>query len=332
MFKFLNSIFSNDATSDNYPETIVHAAIEHAVDSTDPWIRAVFSYERKLRPAVIRAIDYVVTLVDTMATPIVVEPGSYESNALLRTFFFSKDDMLRVLANDRNLMSFLKGQADAPPLVFALLVMAKQEKVIIGAELSGDIVLHDIPQTVVSFEAHRLLDPSVSEVEARHHAKRRLFNHLLGLALRRIVTVKTERGKLERYRSILQSKLDLLQRAGWGFNETTGDEHLDVTGIEVLISRLEAQLQELGGDDRMLEVYLDIVADVLSQPEQHLWARKESLVINRMGVKRSKDDGNTPEVTLDMFANDEGRSMVVTLTALAGDVIWPERAEPFRCR
>jgi hypothetical protein len=65
---------------------------------------------------------------------------------------------------------------------------------------------------------------------------------------------------------------------------------------------------------------LNIVANVLSSPAEHLWARKETLIVDRMGIKRSKADSDLPEITIDLISNDEGRSLVVSLVALSGDV------------
>lgn len=318
--RLFQSIFGSETTPGNYPESLVKAAIERAVDGTDPWIRAVSGYKKKLRPAVVQAIDYVVALVDGMASPIVVEPGIYGSDTRLHTFFISNTDMQKILASDRNLANFQRVQAAALPRVFALLAMEKKEKIILGAELSGDIVLRDVPQIAVSFEAHRLIDPAATEAETRRQVKRRAYDHLLKLALRRITIMKTERDNLERYRALLQSKHDLLEREGWGFDKSSAAEHLDVVGVEDLLGRIETQMLDLGGDDHMLEVYLGIVADVLSRPDEHLWARKETLIVDRMGIKRSKADGDIPVVTLDMISNDEGRSLVVSLVVLSSNV------------
>lgn len=83
------SILDSDATAGVYPESLVNAAIERAVDGTDPWIRSVTGYEKKLRPAVVQAIDHVTVLVDGMAPSIVVEPASFCSVPLLHTLFIS---------------------------------------------------------------------------------------------------------------------------------------------------------------------------------------------------------------------------------------------------
>jgi len=318
MLRFIESIFGKSSLAGNYPESLVKAAIERAVDGTDPWIRAVSGYKKRLRPAVVRAIDHVISLVDGLEAPIDVDSSNYGCDPRLRTFFISNADMQNIFDRDRNLKVLLRGHNGDSPRVIALLVMEKQEKIILGAELAGDIVLRDVPLISVSFEAHRLIEPSISETETRRQLKRRAYDHLLSLALKRIAIVKSERGKLERYRVLLQSKLSLLQRGGWGFYENDVEEHLDVDKVEDLLGKIETQLLEIGGDDRMLDVYLDIVTDVLSRPEKHLWFRNETLNLDRMGIKRNEVFKDAEKVSLGVMCNDEGRNLVVSLVSLSG--------------
>lgn len=319
MLKFFQSLFGSDATTGRYPESLVKAAIERAVDGTDPWIRAVSGYRKKLRPAVVRAIDYVVALVDGLAPAISMDAGSYGSDPRLRTYFISGADMRKILAVDRNLLEFVRDRGAPLSRVNALLIMEKQEKLAFGAELSGDMVLRDVPQVVVSFESHRLFDPAENIEKTRLLLKRRAFDHLLRLALARITIVKTERDKLERYRTLLQSKLNLLQRVGWGFDRIDSGEQLDIADLEALLGRIDTQLMELGGDDSMLEVYLDIVIDVLGKPDKNLWSRQEALSIDHMGIKRSEGAADASQVVLDLACDSEGRSLVVSLVDISGE-------------
>jgi len=318
MFQFLHSLFSSATRTEGFSEALVASAIERAVEGTDPWIRAVSGYKKKLRPAVLRAIDHVGALVDGISPPIGLEPASYASDPRLRNFFISTADMCKVLDRDHNLAEFRREQGgENLSRINALLTMEKQEKAILGAALSGNIIQRDVPQISVSFEDHRLLDPSESEKKTRRNLKRRAFDHLLSLALNRIAIVKTERGSLERYRTIIESRLNLQQRGGCGSN-ALGAAPLEVAGMQEQLDRIDRQLLNLGRDDRMLEVYLDIVSDVLSRPEEHLWSEKETLIVDRMGIKRSKAAGDASAVTLDVVHNVEGRSLVVSLVTLTG--------------
>ena len=79
MLKLLQSIFGG-VTEGNYPKSLVTAAIERAVDGTDPCLRAISGYKKKLRPAVLRSIDHVVSLVDRLPVPIVLCPAQTAPN------------------------------------------------------------------------------------------------------------------------------------------------------------------------------------------------------------------------------------------------------------
>lgn len=318
MLRLLQSIFGSE-TKGNYPESLVKEAIERAVDGTDPWLRAVSGYKKKLRPAVIRAIDHVVALVDGLSPPMPMCLGNYTNDSRLKSFFISAAHMKKVLAGDRALAEFMEGPGGAALRIIALMAMEKQERMIFGAALSGDIVVKDVPQMTVSFDGHRFIDPSGDEGETRRHLKRRAYDHLLSLALKRLSTVKWEREDLERRRTLLQAKLNLLEREGWGFDPADSIGKPSVADVEKGVVDIEAQLKLLGGDDRMLETYLGIVTDVLGRPEEHLWARSETIFVDRMGIKRTEASSDAPELTFSELYNAEGRSLVVMLASLPGE-------------
>ncbi len=320
MLKLLQSIFGG-VTEGNYPEWLVKAAIERAVDGTDPCLRAVSGYKKKLRPAILKSIDHVVSLVDRLPVPMTISRNSFGDVPRLKAFFVSPDDMQKTFARDQNLAAYLRGAGETPLQVFALLAMEKRENTILGNEISGELVMRDVPQVSVSFEAHRLVDPTGSEEDTRRQLKRRAFDHLLSLALMRISIVKSTREQLGRHRELLQAKRNLLERGGWGFNDSDSSEKLDVTGVEKQLADIEASLLELGGDDSMFDTYLNILVDVMGNPETYLWASQETLTLDSMGIKRDQGAFNTSELTLNELFNAEGRTLVVALVALPGGVV-----------
>lgn len=315
MLRFFKSIFRRKVKAGGYPESLLKAAIERAVEGTDPWVRAVSGYKKKLRPAVLHAVDHVVALVDGTGPALTLDRESYDSNPLLRTFFISSADLTRFLENQQSLAQLIGKEGRGLKSASGLLVMQKREQVTLGVELSGDVVMHDVPQVTVSFEAHRLLDLSGTEAETRDLLKRRAYDHLLEIALGRITEVKGRRGKLEKHRTLLESKLSLLQRGGWGFGDHD-DEKMDAAAVQKALGQIEAQLGEIGRDDEMLEVYLDIVADVLGRAEEHLWVGKETLVLDRMGIKRKEAVGGAVETALDVLGDARGRRRVFSLVAI----------------
>jgi hypothetical protein len=315
VLRLLQSIFGS-YKGGSYPESLVREAVERAVDGTDPWLRAVSGYRKKLRPSVIRAMDHVVALVDGLPPAVSVDPASYADDLRLKSLFISSDEMNRFIAGDRSLAEFMKGSGGGASRITALLAMEKQEQVTLTEDHSGDVVIRDVRQVIVTFDGHRFIDPSTDEGETRRLLMRRAYDHLLAMALTRLTAVKTERGELEQRRLLLESKLNLLERGGWGFDQAGASQKITVAEVEGRIGEIEAQLKGLGGDDRILGNYLEIVADLLGRPEEHFWARNETIFVGRMGVRRSEASKDASELTYSELHNAEGRSLVVMPVSL----------------
>ncbi len=318
MLRLLHSIFGGGEVAAGYPDSLVKQAIERAVDGTDPWLRSVSGYRKKLRPAVIHAIDHVIALVDNLPPPITVDAQTYGENPLIKAFFISSDEMRRLIATDRNLSSFLRETTLLPEQIVALLAMEMNENVILGAELSGDIVLRDVPQKTVSFECHRFIDPSGNVEQTRRLLMRRAYDNLLKFALKQISKTKIERKYLKRRQALLQSKLTVLEKGGWGFEEGNSPDTDNIAGLEEQIRQIEAQIREIGSDDRILDIYLDIVTEVLGRPQEHLWGEQETLILDSMGFRRNQLAANACELTFPVLYNSEGQRFVLVLVALSG--------------
>jgi hypothetical protein len=310
MLSLFRSIFQDTEASGRYPKSLVDEAIERAVDGTDPWLRGLTGYRRKLRPAVLTAIDHVVSLVDGLAPPRSATRDGYVHDPLLQAMFLSSGQMLQLL-ND-----LLQEQAVAGGPACALLMMDLEQRGIFGADLHGETLVRDVPQVTVSFANHRLLDPCSEESETRRLLKRRAFDHLLSLALHRMVTTREIRKDLDNRHTLLRAKLDILHNGNWGFNHGT-PQHPDMLAeLDKQLDENEAQLQLVGSDDRSLEVAMQLLVDVLGQPQQHLWAGHKLLVVDRMGIKRATASEAAPVLQLEELFNAEGQSVVVTLVMI----------------
>ena len=307
MLSLFQSIFGGAEEAGRYPETLVRAAIERAVDGTDPWLRGLSRYRKKLHPAVLTAIDHVVALVDSLAPPRLATRDGYARDSLLQAIFLSSEQMRQVLQEQ------LAAQPVAGGSAYALLAVDLEQRGTFGVELLGDTMVRDVPQVTVSFANHRLLDPTGNEDETRRLLKRRAFDHLLSLALRRMVAVKEIREGLDNRRTLLQAKLEVLQRGNWGFDRSTPQKPANIVDLEAQLGEIEAQLQRVGSDGQAMEVALGLLADVLGRPQEHLWGERSTLVVDRMGIKRAVASDEAPELELQQLHNAEGRSIVMTL-------------------
>jgi len=308
MLRFVQSLFNGHSDTKNDP---IAAAIEQAVENTDPWIRAVSGYKKKLRPAVEKAIAYLDEQVDGMAPSLSLEPSDYSADPRLRAFFISAGALRKVIEGDPCLTEYRQKQGKAP--AYALLSMIKQEKTVFGAERTGDVILHDVAQITVSFENHHFFAPSDSDTVTREKIKALAFERLLHLALKRISILKTECACRERRNALFQANPSLQQHLRRGMDDPP---HIAVPVRDMAQAQLCRSLPENAREDRILDVYLEILRDVLIQPEDHLWIRPETIIVDRMAIKRREVQGDATEVPLNVLGNSEGRSHAVSLVTL----------------
>jgi hypothetical protein len=295
-----------------YPERVVDAAIERAVDGTDPRLRLIPGYRKRLRPLVIHAIDHVVRLVEGLPSPIELSRKGYGADPRLSACFASADHLTEVVNADRALSDFLAStEAGVAERIIALLVTVKQERKVLGVALEGEILKRDVPQITVSFANHRVVDPATTYEETRRLLKRRAFDHLLGIALGRIAPARRERAGLEQQRALLRRKLMTLRSGRWGFDEARGKTVTDVAGIEAQLAVIEEQLQGLGADAEVLQFHLDMLSEVLSRAEQQLWATPITLILDRMNIKQDQARDNALEIGFEELHSASGRTAIL---------------------
>lgn len=313
MLQLFHSIFGHDRVDERYPGKLVDMAIDRAVDGTDQWLRGLSGYRRKLRPAVLNAIDHVVTLVDSFDEVLELSRDSYADHPLLQLFFISTAQMESLLKSDPTLTSFHRNKGHAAQPVWALLTMECDQRQTFGTELRGETIVRDVSQITVSLSAHRLLDPTTDLTETRRMLKRRAFDHLLTLALTEITLVKDVREELVRHRNLLQSKLDFLQRGDWGFHTLVHEVPPSEAVLQEQIDNIESQLVEVGGDDRYIEKNLEILIDVLTNAERQLWAQPLPLIVDSMGIKRNDTAEDASKLVLTELNSRAGRQLIASL-------------------
>ena len=327
MLKLFQSIFSGGRQQGRYPESLIEAAIERAVDGTDPRLRALSGYRRRLRAPVIRAIDHVIAMVDSLPEPLAADSAAYGNDARLATLFASPKRMLEVFGQDPELNEFRKTSPGQDSRITALLLAERLEKKVMGMELSGDVLRRDVAQVAVSFRGHRLADPAASEDETRRQLKRRGFDHLLSLALMRISDVQGERADLGRQRDLLRRKCRDLERGGWNF-DMAGPEAVDHARLQADLEEVEAQLAALGADRHALDTHLELTATVLADAEQQLWSEDINLCLDRMNIVSDTHSASARSVSFQELHNTRGNRAVMLLLSIAPDEL-PQREDFF---
>jgi hypothetical protein len=297
MLHFLSSLFSTSQPDTNRPDAaLLKAAIERVIDGTDRRLRGLGNYQKRLGSAVEAAVVHVLALVDSLPEATEISRRAYGSDARLRAFFASADDLQAKIGGSKAVVDFLKTVKGTPPeQIFGVLTMEWEQRNVLGMDLHGDIVQRDVPQVVVNFFHHRYFGPAATEAESRWQAKVRVFDYLVEKALENIVATRGKRTELEYQRGLLQRKLTAMKQGNWGLGSMLADaehETPDLATLEADIDKVESELGELGARPNELEQNFQYIIDTLGHPADCIDVRKASMGLSSMSVKT--DNASTP--------------------------------------
>ncbi len=312
-----------------YGEDDLVQALESAVDGTEPKIRLIGGYRKRLLDPVEAALRYVDRMVDQIPGAIEISRETFTSDPRVHAFFSSLDDMHDVLSRSSELWDFLeaRGYADDGQCC-ALMCMKRTERAGFGMDISGDQVRRDVPQTTVSFSDHQITAPAVTEEAARLGLKDCIYKSLVTNALDRISACRATSGDIDTQRRSLHSRLRSLEAR-------LRRNQLDVIQrqeSEQQMRAIESQIAQLdeGGTHAGCagpEDWLEQLCAVLSNPESCVRLQNLSLRLNMMGVKLgSSADEVGDEIQLaeiEMGADDNRR--VVALVRFPRSAVGPRR-------
>ncbi|HRX71396.1 MAG: hypothetical protein KDJ22_15475 [Candidatus Competibacteraceae bacterium] len=293
VLRLLQSIFT---TAPNKPgkfdEALIRSAIERVVDGTDPRLRAVRHYQRKLRDAVEQAIEFVVAFVDTFPPAVELSRRSFTTDPRVRALFASPEQLREVISFSQGMLGYLdQNPGPLPETLYAVLVAERVEKNIIGMDLQGDLMRRDVVQTVVNFHDPRVSLPTDSATESRHNAMNRVFDYLVEIALQRLLSTRSRKQQLEQQQRLLLQKKAQLYKASTLALEPLMEIRVpaapDAGALEKQLQEIETELTHIRISSATIENHLAKVAATLREPEKHLRLERVILHLNHMNVKMS---------------------------------------------
>jgi hypothetical protein len=274
-----------------FDKSLMLKAIERVVDGTDPRLRVVSHYRRKLWSAVEHALDYVVTFVNTLPPASAVDRHAYLTDPRLRALFVSPDHLQEVLSFSDGTRNYLKqANRPLPAELYAALGVTRLEKTVLGIDLDGEMLQRDVPQTVVNFCNHRLVFLTDNEQDTRRELMKRGFDYLIEVALQGLASIRVQKQQLEQqqHQLLFQKKASLMKAAKPGLEallEPATAEPTDVDAIERQLQDVETELEQLRADSATLEQHLEKVAATLAKPEDFLQLEPVSLTLDHMNTK-----------------------------------------------
>ena len=314
MLKLFADIFDHsEEGASGLPAALVDEVIERAIDGTDPRLRIVGGYKKALKKPVIHAADHIMGLIDSLPAPVLASKATLATDPLLSAMLYSEEVMNEFIHQDAAMQEFRSIREPGGASVTALLMAQRVEKHGFGYGKIGEQTVKDVPQTTVSFEQRRLLEPSCDEQETRRLLQRRAFDHLLSVALEHIADMREEREALAVRRALLRSKLDIVQRAG-GFKQHTATA--DQEKLQADLDDIEQELAALGPSEDVLESNLDTVVEVLSAAEDHLWLEDTILHLDQFYVVHDKPEPAAHPLTFKDLHDSEGRQASLLMVEL----------------
>ena len=290
-------------------------AIETVVEGTDPRLRFVSGYRKKMRPAIKSALHYISEAVEQIPEPIEISKRTWNSDPRVNAFFATVGDLQIMLSSSAKIRRFFEHGEQQEG--YALLAMAKQEKTVLRHQLEGEILRREVPQVTISFSEHRILAPSATEAETRKELIRCAFNVLVKQALERLVCLQARKETLTDQRRLLKIRRKFLQAERASLTSLLQASESHAQDLEDILQKMAANKQNLleaQAGIETLDDYLERVNEVLAHPENYLQLKMITIRLNRLGVKvqdNSPDAGN--EITLTELTVGKQITRVVAL-------------------
>lgn len=286
-------------------------AVDAVVAGTDPRIRAVGGYRKKLRPAIKTSIQYVQDAVDRIPGPFTLAASHYGSDPTIHACFSSVDDLQSLLAQSKEVQQlFREARGGQAQWVYAFMAMQRREKIVFAPAIVDDRLRQDVAQTLVSYANRRIIAPADSGHRARRQLMRSAFLDLTASAMEAIGKLQRRSGARVVGAEIERTRLQVLRGKREGLQDliTGGDGHdREIASLEQGLSDRPQDVGERPHKLTTLEDYLDQVVEVFSNPEKHLSLELSSIYLSRMNRKLppgAQDDLN--EIRMADSGNSRG--------------------------
>lgn len=225
--------------------------IESFVDASNSKMRAVHNYSDKLRGYVQALYKHVLLVASEIPPPIGLDRNAFTTDPLINTLFVLNKDIDKLFDTDPDVNAYFRTHSKYQvPVVYALLTTSKSEKQTLGMSMQGDVIIHDMPQQVVNFSAHKIHTPCASSEELNTALRNYLFNRVMALA-----------------------KQEMTLRMA--------NELINTSDVSY-----ESRVKSLANPD----VYLNTLIEYLEIPANLLSIDKNHFKLSKLGIKLDNDD------------------------------------------
>ncbi len=260
------------------------AALARIAELVDPLLRAAPDFDQRLEAPVHHALAYCDQLVASLPGPHAIDARAFASDPLVHALFATADDIRVMLGRSQAVRDFLADPASRDSDSFyALLAARRREKKQIGMALQGETVQTGVPQTVLYFADHTLVEPRCELDDARHALRSAAFDSLLRNFHAHLEGLRLEREEARGDSARERAHLALLR------GQTPGPEYaVHTRRLAELDAHLRAVASSLEADP-----LVRALAEFLLAPELSLALRPFSVAVDRQGVVAAPGFGET---------------------------------------
>ncbi len=163
--------------------------VEDLVERTNPRLRIIGGYKRRLRTAVGLVLEHVIGEVHTLPAALRIAPRRYTTDQRLNTYFSGVDAIKTVCGGNEHLLSFFQDpQGRQCEDAFFSLFMTRREKSVFGMALIDGRLVGDQPQQLLYFDDHGVHGVSDTEAGARICLNRVLFDRIVDYLRHRMLS------------------------------------------------------------------------------------------------------------------------------------------------
>ena len=267
-------------------------------------------FQRRLQRPVAHALDYCDSLADAVPGTIDIDRSAFASNPLVHALFASPGDIDTMLGRSLDLRNYLEHSPSGSDNksgehLYSMLAMRRKEKPTMGMELDGNTLRSDVPQTLLYFADHTLVDLASSLEATRAQLRLAAFDSLMACFTGHLESVRTERKRLRDHRAMESAHLTMVRGNASG---------QDIAVHTRQITELDARLQSVAESLQPGPV-VDALAEFLASPETSLRLEPIEVCVDRSGVIRdgkAAAEGKADTIGFpELIARDQRRHVVV---------------------
>ena len=294
------------------PSPQVLKALDRVTELVDPLLKSASGFERHLTLPVTHALGYCEGLVAALPGPIDINRQAFSGDPLVHALFATAEDIDQMLGRSQAVRDFLaEPQSWEDEYFYALFAARRQQKKQLGMAQQGDMIQSDVPQTVVYFHDHTLIEPSCNQPAMLENLRCNALASLLRTFHDHLEALRSERAGLRADASVERAHLTVLRGKADGNEYEVHTRHL---------ADLDAKLRETA-ESLMPDQLLQALCDFLQAPESSLHLAPVSITVDRLGVisDQPADDVNVHTLNFPELKGRDQRHYMVMLARIRRD-------------